>query len=262
MIRQLVTALLGSLLLAACGLAAPPAAPPAAEARPAGGGALAPTAAPASIVQPTAAARELERVRVGNVKSISDGPIFVATERGYAREVGIDVEWVDFQSAADMVAPLATGELDVGGGTFSAGFVNAVQRAIGMKIVANKGVQLPERSGLTLMLRQDLAESGEVRTAADLRGRVVANNAPGNVGDFYIERALREVGLRPADVVEQILPFPGIVTAFGTRSIDAGMLVDPLTTAAARRGLAVRWLETGAIYPRHETAALFYGASF
>jgi NitT/TauT family transport system substrate-binding protein len=37
-----------------------------------------------------------------------------------------------------MIAPLGTGELDVGGGTVSAGFYNAVGRGIGMKIVADQ----------------------------------------------------------------------------------------------------------------------------
>jgi ABC-type nitrate/sulfonate/bicarbonate transport system substrate-binding protein len=250
--------------LAACAPGAPPSAAPKSAAT----AAPAPTAAqpsPAVAAAPTAAppaSAAPERVRVGNVKSISDAPIFVGLDRGYFRELGLDVEWVEFQTAADMVAPLATGELDIGGGGFSAGFVNAAQRAIGMKIVANKGVQLPERSAVTLALRQDLAESGEVQTAADLRGRSVAVNAPGNVSDFYVERALRDAGLGKEAVNETILSLPAMITAFGNRSLDAGTLIDPLTTVAVRRGVAVRWLEAGAIYPRHETAALFYGASF
>src|SRR3989454_5263642 len=55
-------------------------------------------------------------LRVGVVASVSDAGFFVPVERGYFAEQGLAVEFVPFRSAADMIAPLGVGQLDIGGG--------------------------------------------------------------------------------------------------------------------------------------------------
>src|SRR5262245_3563100 len=77
-------------------------------------------------------------VQIGIARTISDAGYYIADAMGFFREDGLDVSITGFNSAAQMIAPLGTGELDVGGGTVSAGFYNAVGRGIGMKIVADQ----------------------------------------------------------------------------------------------------------------------------
>ena len=60
------------------------------------------------------------KVRVGNVNTVSDVGIYIADRKGYFKAEGLDVEFVGFKSAAQMIAPLGSGQLDVGGGTVSA----------------------------------------------------------------------------------------------------------------------------------------------
>src|SRR5436305_1768758 len=96
----------------------------------------APAAAPAN--QP-AAEPEPAKVSLGEVGSASDAGIYVALDKGYFAEQGIEVERTRFTTAADMVAPLGRGQLDVGGGAPSAGLLNAIARDIPLKIVADKG---------------------------------------------------------------------------------------------------------------------------
>src|SRR3989442_15891638 len=54
-------------------------------------------------------------LRVGVVASVSDAGFFVPVERGYFAEQGLAVEFVPFRSAADMIAPLGVGQLDIRG---------------------------------------------------------------------------------------------------------------------------------------------------
>ena len=61
-----------------------------------------------------------------------------------------------FASAAKMVVPLGTGDLDVGGGTVAAGLYNAVARGINIKIVADKGSIAQGYEYSTLLVRKDL----------------------------------------------------------------------------------------------------------
>src|SRR5207302_10112253 len=62
-----------------------------------------------------APAPQLTMVRFGSPQSISDAGVFVARERGYFRDQGIEVEVIPFQSGPNTIAPLAAGELDVAG---------------------------------------------------------------------------------------------------------------------------------------------------
>src|SRR2546425_6897885 len=63
-------------------------------------------------------------LRVGVVASVSDAGFFVPVERGYFAEQGLAVEFVPFRSAADMIAPLGVGQLDIGGGAGRPGILN------------------------------------------------------------------------------------------------------------------------------------------
>src|ERR1700694_4482952 len=82
-------------------------------------------------------------VRVGIARTIREVGYYVADAMGFFRDEGLEVSIIGFNSAAQMVAPLGTGELEVGGGTVSAGFYNAVGRGILMKIVADQASLKP-----------------------------------------------------------------------------------------------------------------------
>jgi NitT/TauT family transport system substrate-binding protein len=56
-------------------------------------------------------------------------------QKGYFRDAGIQAEIIPFQSAAMMIAPLGSGQLDVGGGTVAAGLYNAMSRGINVKVI-------------------------------------------------------------------------------------------------------------------------------
>src|SRR5258707_7348716 len=82
-----------------------------------------------------AAAAETAQVRIGIARTMSDVGYYVADAMGYFRDEGIEVTMTPFNSAAQMMAPLGVGDLDVGGGTVSAGFYNSIGRGIATKIV-------------------------------------------------------------------------------------------------------------------------------
>src|SRR5687768_15427997 len=81
-------------------------------------------AAPPVVVQPGAGsaasadtAAQLVPLRFGSPQSISDAGIFIGRDRGYYREVGFDVDVIPFQSGPNTIAPLASGDLEIAGGT-------------------------------------------------------------------------------------------------------------------------------------------------
>src|SRR5215217_8419557 len=133
------------LLLAACtGRAAPAQAPPPAGPSPASAGAAAATSSPPTVT-----------VKVGTVPgAISNAGRFVAIERGYFLEEGIDFEEVAFDTSAKMLPALAAGQIDVGIGGSSAGLFNAIAQGIPLKIVLDSTSAYPGDSAGGLLVRK------------------------------------------------------------------------------------------------------------
>ncbi len=207
-----------------------------------------------------APAAELEQVRIGIARTMSDAGYYVADAKGFFRDEGITVEMLAFNSAAQMIAPLGIGELDVGGGTVAAGLYNAAARGIEVKIVAPQASMRPGYGYSSLMVRKDLVDSGQYKSIADLKGRKVAIGAPGTGTASALNEALKSGGLKYQDVEVVYLGFPEHLPAYKNKAIDASITNEPTLTTAVDQGVAVRIAGNDVTYPNHQTAAVFYSA--
>src|SRR4051794_32680534 len=154
----------------------------------------------ASVLAIAAPATAQETVTVGIYAATSDAPLFIADKKGYFREEGITVKLTSFQSAAMMVPPLGTGQLDVGAGSASAGLYNAFARGIKIRIVADKASSAPGYGATKLIVRKDHVDSGRYKSFKDLKGMKFALNAPGVSNTSLLNDALKSVGLKYSDV--------------------------------------------------------------
>lgn len=201
-------------------------------------------------------------VRVGTTNSSSDAPLFIAAAKGYFKAEGLEVEFTSFDSAAKMIAPLGTGQLEVGAGSPAAGFYNAVARGLDVRMVADKGSMPPGYGYLPLMVRKDLVDSGKVKGFADLKGLKVALPAQGTTTDSTLNEALRKGGLKWTDVDVVYMGFPQHVIAFQNKAIDASVTTEPSATRSEQLGVAVRYAPGDVIYPEQQVAVILYGGKF
>lgn len=210
-----------------------------------------------------AAAEPLTAVTVGLHGVASDAPIFIADRKGYFREEGIAVKMTDFQSGAMMVAPLGTGQLDVGAGSPSAGLYNAVARGIKIRIVADKASSPPGYGATKILVRKDLIDSGRYKTLKDLKGLKFAMNAPGVANTATLHDALESVGLEYSDVQTVDFPTPmDHIEALKNKSVDASVSVEPAPDIATRIGAAVVVATDDQVAPNHQIAVIMYSQSF
>jgi NitT/TauT family transport system substrate-binding protein len=200
-----------------------------------------------------------EKVKVGAFSSVSDAGIYVAFEKKYFAEQGIEVELVTIDSGATMVTELANGALDVSGGSPGAGLYNAVRQGIPMKIVADKGSTLPGHGYFAFVVRKDLSD--KIKSAADFRGRVLAVTGynRGASSEVTIGRVLTSAGLKESDVRLTNMAFGDILAGLGTGAVEIGVLVEPLVTQAVEKGIATIWKRCDEIYPGQQYGALMYG---
>jgi NitT/TauT family transport system substrate-binding protein len=197
-------------------------------------------------------------VRVGMLSQTSDAGIFIANERGYLREQGLELESVPFQTAQQMVAPLGAGQLDIGGGATSAALLNAVAREVPIRIVADKG-STPVGFGFQgLLVRKDLVDRGAFTGCSSFRGYRVAVTGPGVSQEPGIEHALADCGLGLGDVSLVPMGFPEMPTAARNGAIDAAMMIEPLLTAALNAGVFSIYKRTDEFYPDQQIAVILY----
>lgn len=208
------------------------------------------------------AAQAQVRVTVGNVNTVSDVSIFLAEKHGYFKAEGLAIELVSFNSAAKMIAPLGAGQLDVGGGTVSAGLYNAFARKIGIRITADKGSARPGYVFSQILVRKDIVDSGRYRDFRDLKGMKVAIAAAGTGNAATLNMALKKAGLSYGDVSTVELGFPDHVIAFQNKAIDAAVTSEPNATIAIQRGLAVKVAGNEDLYRNHETSVLLFSDDF
>src|SRR5919198_218146 len=175
-----------------------------------------PTQAPAPAVASTASAASPAAVKVGLLASLTTGPYFIAQERGYFREYGIDASDEVFDTGAKMVPSLATGGLDVGSGAISAGLFNAVSRDISLKLVAQQASSTPGHGNIAMFVRKDLIEGGAFKDFSDMKGKKVGLTAKGSQSEVLLDRALQKGGLQLSDVQEVELSVGDMAAAFTT----------------------------------------------
>lgn len=230
-----------SYLLAACTgpAGSPTAAPAGPAAAPTSASSPGPKAGSAAQPSPTAAASVMApaRVRVGVIGSTSDAGFYIGQERGYYQDEGLDLELVRFQTGPEMVPPLGTGQLDVGGGAPSAGLFNAFSRDIPLVIAADKGSHRPGFVYSYVGVRKDLLENGQVKSWADLKGRKVALGGLGNSGHYLLDLSLRRGGITWKDVSLETMSYGDMGAAFANGAIDAGLTIEPFGTQFEGKGL-------------------------
>src|SRR5579875_1928791 len=166
---------LGALVLGTLAACQAPAAPPAASPPPADQAAGVSAAQAASVPPPP-----LQPLKIGDARVFTGVPIYVAVEKGYFQEQGIDLQFEPI-TGADSAAYLSTGQLDLALDAITAGFFNAIERGADMRIIAPAGILTLEDSPLPLVVRAELVHSGAVQGPADLKGRRVAAMAPGRM---------------------------------------------------------------------------------
>ncbi|HEX6511533.1 MAG TPA: ABC transporter substrate-binding protein [Chloroflexota bacterium] len=231
-----IPTLLGTiLLLSACGGIAAPAS----------------TAPPAQSPGSSKPAAGLQPVKMGVQGQFSEVGVYVALERGYFKDLGLDVQPVTITTVGQEMPLLATDQLNFGaGGGGDPAFFNAVLRGVDTKIVGPNTVAGPNGDvSAGIMVRKDLVNSGKYKSPADLKGLTVAIVSEHTLAEYVVAQALAKSGLTLNDVNLVTMPFPDTVPAFANKGIDAAFLVEPFVSAASASGSATLMFPSGDALP-------------
>ena len=199
------------------------------------------------------------KLKVGVLGTTGDAPLYIAFEKGFFKDENLDVEFVKFGSALDMVAPLSAKQLDVGSGGIGAALFNAVSQGIPIKLVAETVRTPADWKSNAWFVRSDLKD--RVKTPADLKGLTVSLAATCTVIDTELSVLLEKGGLKRSDITVKTVPYADNPAAFASKSIDFTYGFEPYATTFQSQNVAFLWLTGGSVIPNHVQSGIIYGPS-
>lgn len=185
---------------------------------------------------------------LANSESLMWAAVYIALERGYLRDEGLDLTLVNGISTPEQIAQIAAGHLQIGFGGPEPGFFNAVNRGIDIKVVAPLQEYRKGNASISFLVRQDLIDSGRYKGLKDFKGMNVALVSPTSA-QYYMHLALQKVGLDIPDISPVYMGFSDMVPAFVSKRIDAAFVSEPTITRMQEQGIAKVVLPLGDLTP-------------
>lgn len=179
-----------------------------------------------------------ETITIATVPSVPSASTFLAQDKGYFKQAGLDVRIETIDSLSKAVPFLAQNQIQAAQGGLSAGYFNAVGEGLPIIMALDSGSTPLYHE---IVLRPDLKEV--VKSPRDLIGRPVALSAPGSSSVYELGQVLASVGLRLASVEVKYLGFRQAGPALANHAIDAAFLIAPYTDIVVKQGIAVRWID-------------------
>lgn len=181
------------------------------------------------------------KIRVGLVRLISSGPIFIAEAKNYFEKVNLDVELKYFADGALAMPALVAGELDLTASTLNAGLFNAVSKGAPYKLILDRGIEKPGSGSMTIVASNAMHEAGYTSTdkAKLLKGKKIAIQAPGSIDQYLFGRAAEKAGLDPTQDLNWSsgMPYPDMIKLMGAGQADAANIPVPLAFLAERNNV-------------------------
>jgi NitT/TauT family transport system substrate-binding protein len=207
----------------------------------------------ACLAAATARADTLQPLRLGLLHTLSPAPFYIAVQRGYFRDQGIDLRFVFFEAAQPIAAAAVAGDIDVGITALTGGFFNLAEKGA-LRVI---GGGLHEENGYegTALLASDKAFAGGLTSPAKLPGHSLAITQYGSSFHYMAGRLAQDLGFQEKSVVlRPVQSVANMLAALSTDQVDATFAVASQAKPLAASGKAhiIAWI--GDIVPYQLTA--------
>lgn len=202
-------------------------------------------------------------LKVGLQPFLSYAPAFIALEKGYFKQEGLDISTTMIRGGgtSTLTAELSK-DVDISSGAITASMLNAIIKGVKLRIIADKGQNRKGYSTNELWISKALADSG-VKNAGGLRGKSIATSGTGSA-DWVILGMLAEkygLAIEKKDVIAVSMPGPERNKAVESGVLDGAVLVEPFI-GAIDKSKAVRLERAIDITPVFQTAVYYVSQSF
>ena len=161
-------------------------------------------------------------LKVGHSTWVGYGPFYIALQKGFFKEEGVDVEFVIMEDTAIKIGALFANQID---------------------IAASTSDEFPSylKPGKTVryFMAVDYSNGGDgivadksIKTVADLKGKKIAFEQ-GTISQYFLNVVLKKAGLTQADVEPVNMTATDSGTAFVAGQVDAAVTWEPALSLGA-----------------------------
>ena len=194
-------------------------------------------------------AQAADKVNVAALTFVSSSPLFIAQEKGYFAEQGLEVEFKFFRAAQPVAVAIASGDADFGVTAFTAGFFNLAGKGA-LKVI---GAQLHEVKGFegSGILASNKAYEAGLTSVDKLPGHSYAMSQVGSSFHYMMGQVAEGAGFALSDVKLKALQSVGnMIGALKSGQVDSMIIVPHIAKPLANAGAAklIGWVSDYAPY--------------
>lgn len=178
------------------------------------------------------AANAADKITVGALRFTSHAGTFVALERGYFEEQGLDVDIKFFQAAQPVAVAIASGDVDFGIGPISGGMINLANKGA-IKVI---GGVLHEEDGIDgqMILASKKAYDAGLTTPAMLKGKTFGITQAGSSFHYMAHKIADKEGFPRSEIkVKSLQKIGAVIGALKSGQIDSWSIVPHIAKALA-----------------------------
>lgn len=205
--------------------------------------------------------KEKVKVSLGMLRLTSSAPLFIAMDKGFFADEGIDIEPQWFDAAHPIAVSTASSKVDVGATGITASLYNMAANGQKLGIVADKGREQQGYSSSALLVSTENYNNG-IKTLQDIKGKRIGITQKGSTFHYMLGRILEAQGMSLNDV--EIVPLnklSAVMAALESKQIDGCILNEPNITKVQKAGYGKLVVQVGDIIP-YQTSAIFYSPEF
>ena len=175
---------------------------------------------------------EKHNLIVGAVPVADSAALYIAQQRGFFRDAGLNVKIETIISGANAITGQLAGKYDVVLGNYVSYILADAVNKDKFQVLAPGAADSADDSTLLV------APGSKIQSVADLKGKTIAVNALNNIGTVFITSVLSEyaMGLKADHIRLVVVPFPEMSHALQTHQVDAAWMVEPFVTYSEMAG--------------------------
>lgn len=198
-----------------------------------------------------------QKLKVGALRFTSHAASFVAFERGYFADNGLDVEFKFFQAAQPMAIAIASGDADYAVTAISGGLISLAEKGAAKVI----GGALSEEKGIDgqKIVASKGAVSAGVTAPSKLDGRTFAITQAGSSFHYMGSKIAAKEGIHLK--FKPLQKVGAIIGALKSNQIDAWSIVPHIAKPLAKAGAVDIIGNVGDYLPNYQVTTVFTSAS-
>jgi NitT/TauT family transport system substrate-binding protein len=191
----------------------------------------------------------LVQLKLGVIPVEAGAEAYYATDMGFFKKQGLDVDMQTMQNGASIAAAVAGGTLDVG---FADTISISSAHSRGLPFIFLAPALLNSYVAPTLALM--VAGNGPIHEAKDLNGKTIGVNGLNNITMLPFEAWIDRSGGDSKSIKWIEIPIPAADDAVVAGKIDAATIGEPFITFGIDKSLRALYVEKNAIAPRYVLA--------